>query len=75
MFKNLQTCEISGCGSVVIFLLTEMTEGRPRHCGGGKTLPEISYVLSRCGLTNDIYLLRGGAVLKLSGDELVLLAE
>ena len=31
--------------------------------------------IDRCGLTNDIYLLRGGAVLKLSGDELVLLAE
>jgi len=29
----------------------------------------------RCSLTNDIYLLRGGAVLKLSGDELTLLAE
>ena len=56
-----------------------MKKGRPQYCGGGENsalkLVKCDLMLCRCSLTNDIYLLRGGAVLKLSGDELTILAE
>ena len=35
IFQNLQIWETFGCGSVVIFQLTEMMEARSQHCGEG----------------------------------------